>query len=65
VTWRSLPDSEDWLMHPVDAGMCRYESLKDGTLDLDDLARMNDYLAMKADNETLAQDLVEQRRGGK
>jgi len=46
-------------MHPVNAGMCRYESLKDGTLDLADIARMNDYLAMRADNEHLAQELAE------
>lgn len=57
-----MPDGEDWLMHPVDAGMCRYESLQDGTLDLADIARMNDYLAMKFDNEKLAQELAESRR---
>lgn len=50
-------------MNPVGAGMCRYESLSDGTLDLADIARMNDYLAMKADNEILAQEIAEHRRG--
>lgn len=34
--------------------MCRYESLKDGSLDLSDVALMNDALNVKADNEVLA-----------
>lgn len=41
-------------MAPVGAGLCKYESLIDGTLTLADVARMNDYLACKADNEELA-----------
>lgn len=31
--------------------MCSFEALKDGRLDLFDVALMNDYLDMKADNE--------------
>jgi len=46
-----LPDGEDFLMRPVIEGVCRYESLKDGTLDLADFARMNDWLDLKADND--------------
>lgn len=38
-------------MRPIDAGMCKYEALKDGRIDLYDIALMNDYLDMKADNE--------------
>lgn len=41
----------DWLMRPVLAGACKYESLKDGTLDLLDFAIMNDALDVKAENE--------------
>lgn len=41
----------DWLMAPVEAGMCRFESLKDGTLDLADIALMNDTIAVKSENE--------------
>ena len=33
--------------------MCRYESLLDGTLSLADVALLNDFLAMRADNEDL------------
>lgn len=43
-----------WLLAPVVAGMCKYESLKDGTLSLLDISRMNDALAAKAENEARA-----------
>ncbi len=46
-----MGDDEDWLMAPVLEGMCKYESLRDGTLDLEDLAKMNDALAVRAENE--------------
>ena len=39
--------------------MCRYESLTDGSLDLADIALMNDALAVRADNERLAQKYTE------
>lgn len=42
---------------PVVAGLCKYESLKDGSLDLSDIALMNDALAVKADNEARAREL--------
>lgn len=44
----------DWLLAPVLAGMCKYESLKDGALNLHDIARMNDALAVRAENERRA-----------
>lgn len=34
----------DFLMRPVIRGLCKYESLLDGTLDLCDLALMNESL---------------------
>lgn len=48
-------------MAPVIAGLCKYESLKDGTLDLCDVALMNDALAVKADNETVARQFIERK----
>ncbi|MCH7331351.1 hypothetical protein MMP70_16885 [Acinetobacter modestus] len=51
-----MPDQEDWLLRPVIKGMCRFESLKDGTLDLADIALMNDALNVVADNERLASE---------
>lgn len=41
-------------MRPVACGMCRYESLKDGTLTLGDVALMNDALDVRAENERRA-----------
>lgn len=47
-----MGDNEDWLLRPVLEGMCRYESLKDGVLDLADVAKMNDALDVRAENES-------------
>lgn len=38
-------------MRPIGEGMCKYESLFDGTLDLGDFARMNEYLDIKVENQ--------------
>lgn len=46
-----MPEGEDWLLAPVEAGMCKYESLKDLTLDLEDVARMYDLIEVKRENE--------------
>lgn len=46
-----MPENEDWLLRPVLKGMCKYESLKDGTLDLEDIAKMNDIIDVEAENE--------------
>ncbi|ENW20970.1 MULTISPECIES: DUF6889 family protein [Acinetobacter] len=40
-------------MRPVIKGMCKFESLKNGVLDLADIADMNDALDVVADNEYL------------
>ena len=46
-----MEDGEDWIMRPAIEGVCSYESLKDCTLDLEDIARMNAALDVKAENE--------------
>lgn len=46
-----MSDGEDWFMRPVIEGCCKYESLKDGSLDLEDIARMNSALDVKMENE--------------
>ena len=38
-------------MRPVIEKLCLYESLKNGTLDLEDIAKLNDALDVKAENE--------------
>ncbi|WOE32179.1 MULTISPECIES: DUF6889 family protein [unclassified Acinetobacter] len=40
-------------MRPIIKGMCKFESIKDGTLDLADIALMNDALDVLADNQYL------------
>lgn len=37
-------------MRPVLRGLCRFESLKDGTLDLCDIADMNDAITAMDEN---------------
>ncbi len=51
VDWVTMPDNEDWVMRPAIEGVCKYESLIDGTLGLLDVARMNDALDVKWENE--------------
>jgi hypothetical protein len=46
----------DWVMRPVLEGLCRYESLKDCTLDLNDIARMNEALDVRAHNKNLVEE---------
>ena len=47
----SMNDGEGWLMRPVLEGLCKYESLTDGTLSLEDLKTMHDALDVKYENE--------------
>lgn len=58
-----MNDDEDWLMRPVLEGLCRYESLKDCTLDLCDIARMNEALDIKQENTARVQEALEDSRG--
>lgn len=51
VNWVEMTDGEDWLMRPILDGMCLYESLKDGTIDLEDIARMNSALDVRLENQ--------------
>ncbi|WP_446902994.1 DUF6889 family protein [Burkholderia sp. YIM B11467] len=60
---KTLPGGEDWLLEPARAQMCKYESLIDGTLGLADVALMNDYLAVRADNEAAARRRMERENG--
>lgn len=41
----------DYLLRPVLRGLCKFESLKDGTLSLSDVAWLNDALDAQAENE--------------
>jgi hypothetical protein len=46
-----MKDGEEWLMRPVSRQMCKYESLLDGTVDMEAIARMNAALDVEAENE--------------
>lgn len=59
-----MMDEEDWVMRPVLEGLCKYESLIDGTLGLFDLSRMNEALDVLHENEARAQEAAEDRRRG-
>ena len=41
---------QEWLFRPIEHGFCRYESLVDGTLDLADVAEMNDAIDLMLEN---------------
>jgi hypothetical protein len=41
--------------------LCQYESLIDGTLDLSDVALLNDTLAVRTDNELTIRDLLKEK----
>lgn len=46
-----MASGDEWLLRPVARGMCKYESLLDGTLGLVDIAIMNDYLDVSEEND--------------
>lgn len=56
-----LPDGLDFLMRPILRGMCRFESLKDGTLDLCDVAMMNEALDAMDENAARANEASKPR----
>lgn len=45
-------------MRPVLRGLCKYESLLDGTLNLCDVALMNEALDVEAENAARAQEAM-------
>lgn len=56
-------EGEDWVLRPVMRGMCRYESLIDGTLGLADVALMNEALDVEAENIARARRALGVRGG--
>lgn len=47
-----MHNDRDWLYRPARLGMCLIESLKDGTLDLDDIADANEALDAAEENQS-------------
>jgi hypothetical protein len=56
-----MNEDEDWVMRPALEGICRYESLVDGTLDLSDVARMNEALDVRNENQARVEDAMRDR----
>lgn len=54
-------DMEEWVLGPVEAGLCRYESLLDGTLGLHDIARMSEYLSVLNENRARVDEAYRDR----
>ena len=46
-----MPEGMDFIMRPVLRGLCKYESLLNGTVRMVDLARMNDAINVYDENE--------------
>lgn len=51
----SMEGQEDWLLRPVLRHLCRYESLKDGTLGLWDIALLNEAIDVEIENHNRMQ----------
>lgn len=45
-----MASGEDWLFRPILRGLCRYESLADGTLTLCDIADLNEAIDVQDEN---------------
>lgn len=57
-----LPNGKSWLLRPVEAGMCKFESLLDGTLDLNHVALMNEAISVRVENETRARAASQEKQ---
>lgn len=49
---------EDWLMRPVLRGLCQYESLLNGALNIVDIAKLNEALDVYEYNSGLFKESV-------
>ena len=58
-----MADGEDWLLRPVLRGMCLYESIKDGSLDLLDFATMNEAIDVELENQARLDRALRARSG--
>lgn len=51
VEWVTMSDEQDWLLRPVLEGMCSYESLINGSIDLVDVDIMNEAIDVHIENK--------------
>ena len=57
----ALPDNEDWFWRPVAEHLCLAESLLDGTLRIEDVAKFNDILDVRQENEARARQAADRK----
>jgi hypothetical protein len=58
-----MTDDKEWIMRPALEGVCLYESLINGTLDLADVERMNEALSVRDENYHRVRDAQAAREG--
>lgn len=58
-----MADEEDFLYRPILRGMCRAESLRDGSLNLYDFVLMNEALDVQDENEWRLGEYERERHG--
>jgi hypothetical protein len=56
-----MDSEEDWLLSLVKEGMVRYSDLTDGTVTLQDCARMSDYLNVRSENHARINKALEKK----
>jgi hypothetical protein len=59
-----MHNARDWLYRPVIAGMCKVESLYDGTLDLEAIDDMNEALDAAEEREHRARSAAQRQGNG-
>lgn len=59
-----MSNGEGWLLRPVERGYCKYESLKDGTLDMLDIAIMNESIDVHDENKIRFSEFMSHNKPG-
>ena len=58
-----MADNEDWVFRPVFRGLLKAESLKDGTVDLEYVALLNEAIDVEIENNLRQHRALEKRNG--
>lgn len=56
-----MNSEEDWLLSLVKEGMIRYSELRDGSISLEDCARLSDYLNVRTENQARINRALERK----
>ena len=46
-----MPNGEEWYLKPIDLGFYTYSQLKDGTILIEDISEINDYISIANENQ--------------